>query len=280
MRSTIPAGWLSEIADLVDRASAEQPDHLLVHLDGPLGPAANLGIKVVAAELHPFEVLAGFTAPDTWTAFGIRVRGRARHLDDPHAGPVPTAVTLLLGRDGQEVSRLRRAGRVTELAGPALGTVPDLCRCVLGLPTAPAPPSTVGLWTTMWLDRVLDAWGRPHLRRALTCSWAQVAALHPAMADPSFRHRLVLADPASLVEQASAHGRRTSWRRVRCSAVPLTLPDGPIDRAVTRWMDDGFFARWALGAFPSISSLTGDLHALLGQPIGGVLTEVVGALQD
>jgi hypothetical protein len=288
MRSTTPSArrrhgsrphrYLGAVADIVDQATVDDPDHVLVYVEDPIHPEVSLGLKPLSAHVHPFEVLAGFTAPDEWRAFGIRARGRARHLDDPDVEPAPTAMTFLVDRTGQEASRLRLPDGVSELPGPALGTIPDLCRRVLDLPTAPAPASTVLLWTSIWLDRVLDAWGQPHRRRALTSSWGQIAVLHPAIHAPAATDVLAFADPASLVTVARSHAAATSWEDLRRSPLPLTLPDGPLDRDIARWMDDGFFARWTTGAFPSPATLARDLRDLLGDPLGGQLVEVVVAL--
>jgi hypothetical protein len=40
-------------------------------------------------------------------------------------------------------------------------------------------------------------------------------------------------------------------------------------------MDDGFFARWAIGAYPSPHTMAVDLRDLLGEPLGPRLLQVV-----
>jgi hypothetical protein len=289
MRSTTPSArrrrhgprphrYLAAVAGIVDQATVGDPDHVLVYVEAPIHPEVSLGFKPLSAQVHPFEVLAGFTAPDEWRAFGIRARGRARHLDDPEVASAPTAMTFLVDRTGGEASVLRLPDGVSELPGPALGTIPDLCRRVLGLPTAPAPASTVLLWTSIWLDRVLDAWGQPHRRRDLTSSWGQIAVLHPAINAPAPTDVMAFADPVSLITVARSHAAATTWEDLRCSPLPLALPDGPLDHDIARWMDDGFFARWTIGAFPSPATLASDLRGLLGDPLGAQLVEVVVAL--
>ena len=69
-----------------------------------------------------------------------------------------------------------------------------------------------------------------------------------------------------------------SWEQLRRSPVPLPLPGGALDRSVATWMDDGFFARWAIGAFPSAATMAGDLRELLGDPMGRQLLETTVAL--
>ena len=60
--------------------------------------------------------------------------------------------------------------------------------------------------------------------------------------------------------------------------MPLALPGARLERDVARWMDDGFFARWTIGAFPSIATMATDLRELLGAPLGRQLLETTAAL--
>ncbi len=275
MRSAPPSRLLRSLARITDQASLEEVGHVLVHV----GPDVALAIKPVDADVHPFDVLAGFTAPLTWSAFGIRARGRAHHLDGAGPAPAASAITFLVDRRGGEASLLRRAGVLTELTGPAVGTIPDLCRRVLGLSTPPPPRSTAELWTSTWLDRVLDTWCQPHRRRGLMSSWSQIAALHPALAPTTSADRTA-EDPATLVARATAHATDWSWTHLRRSPHALHLPQGPLEPELATWMDDGFFARWTLGAFPDVLTMAGDLRELLGDPLGPQLTKVVAALLD
>lgn len=242
------------IARLVDEGAVDEPGHLLVHVVDD-GDDVLLGVKPLAADTHPFGELAGFTAPDDWSMFGVRVRGTAHHLDDARP-PERSVTTFVLDRSGAERSIVRVGKRVDALPGPACGTVPDLCRRVLSLPTDPAPSTTAVLWTVAWLDRLIDAWGDPSRRPALR-EWSAIAALHPA-ADGR-----CLDDPAELVAAARAHTEAWSWERLRGAPAALHLPDGPLPAAITGWMDDGFYARWALGAFPPPATLARDLAGLL-----------------
>jgi hypothetical protein len=273
-------GLLPAVASLVDEAARAEPGHVLVHLEGPVHPEVTLALKRVDREIHPFEVLAGFTAPDDWAAFGVRARGTARPLDAADAPPRPMAATFLVDRAGEEASVLRIGEVVTEPPGPAVGTVPDLVRRVLGLPTPPAPASTAILWTSMWLDRVLEQWAQPHRRRDVTRSWGHVAVLHPAIHAPSPPDVVAFADPATLVAAARSHAAATSWAELRRSPLPLALPDGALPRSIAEWMDDGFFARWTTGAYPSVVTRAGELRGLLGEPLGPRLLRTAVALLD
>ena len=279
MRSTTPSArrlrsrpprhdHLAAVARVVDEACVDDPGHVLVHLQEPRSEVS-LGLKASDVGLHPFEVLAGFTAPDDWWAFGIRVRGRAHHLDDPGRVTEGIATTFLVDRDGAEAAVLRAGAVVTPLTGPAQGTVADLCRRVLGVATPAAPASTDHLWATLWLDAVLTEWARPEHRRAVSADLGALTALHPATdGEP-------IADLAAFTAVTSAHARRWTWSALRHSPEPLALPDGPLPPDVAAWMDDGFFARWTLGAYPSLTTLATDLRGLLGDALGPSLLEAV-----
>jgi hypothetical protein len=268
------------VATLVDQTTLDEPGHVLVHVAGPLHPEMALGLKPVDRDTHPFTLLAGFTAPPEWTVFGIRVRGRAHQLDDRSQPPVRSVATFLLDRQGQEASVLRSGDDVQDVPGPATGTIPDVCRRVLGLPTPPAPPSTALLWTCTWLDRILDRWGRPERRRELTRSWAQLAVLHPAVQSSQPPDLATLTDPAALVPIARSHAAAHSWEVLRRSPSPLALPEGPLAPDIAAWMDDGFFARWTIGAYPPVDTMARDLRHLLGEPLGPQLLEVLVHLLD
>lgn len=279
MRSTTPSSrrlrsrpprhdHLAAVAQVVDDACVDDPGHVLVHLQEPRSEVA-LGLKSSDIGVHPFELLAGFTAPGDWWAFGIRARGRAHHLDDPGRVTEGIATTFLVDRDGAEASVLRAGDVVTPLSGPAQGTVADLCRRVLGLPTPAAPASTHHFWTTVWLDGLLTEWARPERRRAVSADLGALTALHPATGGEP------IADLAALASITSAHARRWTWTALRHAPEPLALPDGPLRPDVAAWMDDGFFARWTFGAYPSLSTLATDLRGLLGDDLGPRLLEAV-----
>ena len=139
-----PACSLVELAHLVDDAHVDHPSDVAFYVVHE-PPDIVLGLHALEPDLHPCAVLAGFEAPEAWDAFGVRVHGTARFLDEPDRPPEPIVSTFVLDRSGASASLLRRGDDVTELPGPAVGRVPDLCRSVL--PTRPvdaprAPSST------------------------------------------------------------------------------------------------------------------------------------------
>ena len=169
---------------------------------------------------------------------------------------------------------LRTGDDLTVLTGPSAGTLPDACRRVLGLPTAPAPRTTALLWTVVWLDRILQAWAEPDASAEPLTTWEQVARLHPAAELAAGR---TLAQPEHLVELARCHAAHWCWARLRAEPERLPLPDGDLSRRITGWMDDGFYARWALGAFPSPVTLARDLSGVLEPSLAACLTDVLEA---
>jgi hypothetical protein len=273
--SPAPPRHIDALARLIDEGTVDEPGHVLVHVADD-GADLLLGVRPLDPGTHPFTELAGCTAPPEWTMVGLRVRGTAHHLEGDHP-PTSTSTTFLLSRDGAERSVLRTGDSVRALPGPATGTLPDLCRRVLGLPTAPPPPTTGGLWTVAWLDQLVDAWGDPARRAQLASSWEHVASLHPALGsagvdDPG------RADPAQLAALARAHADAWGWERLRHHPEALPLPDGQLPVDITTWMDDGFYARWAVGAFPPLTVLALDVLDLLDDHLRAPYVETLDAL--
>lgn len=290
MRSTASSGrhprscpphrpTLHAIARLVDEATVHEPGHVLFHVADETPHDFALGLRPVDRDIHPFSALAGLTAPPDWTMFGIRATGTAHHLDGDRPSERITT-TFLLGRDGREASLLRSGDDVHELHDRAIGTIPDVCRRVLGLPTDPPPASTALAFALVWLDRVLDQWGDPTKQARLQRSWAHIAVLHPAVRHAPDDDLLSLDDPARLVSVARAHGDSWPWCRLRAEPDALPLPDGHLPADVTAWMDDGFYARWALGAFPPPRVLARDLCALLDPDCATRIVHVLEELVD
>lgn len=266
-RSARPRGPAEErlqaLARLVDETTADEPGHLAVHAATD-GDGLVLGVLPLDAEVHPFSQLAGTTAPGAWEVFGLRVRGSARGLDGGRSGGA-TATTFVVDRTGAEWSVLRRGDEVLDLRGPAEGTLADLCRRVLGLPTAPPPGSTALLFVLSWLDRAVAASGDAALQH-LSTSWPGLAELHPAVAPGT--DAAPLADPEALATAARAHTSAWSWSRLRAEPGAAPLPPGnDLPLAVTAWMDDGFYARWAFGAFPPAAQLVHELAGLLAPEV-------------
>ncbi len=256
-------GRVGQVARLIDRQAVGETDHLLIHvLEDPAGAHVDIATRPLETRFHPASLLAGFTAPLEWAMFGVRVHGTAHDLDG--AGEATRVVTTyLLHRGGDDASILRRGSSVRTLTEPAVGTIPDLCRRVFGLPT-PAPPAGAGLlWSVVWLDRILEAWGDPAARRGLAGSWERCARLHPALDPPTGLAPAPVDDVERVAGRCAEHAAAWSWARLRADPGVLALPDGAVPAEVAAWMDDGCFARWVLGAYPSPSRLAHDVCGLL-----------------
>jgi len=250
---------------------------------GPLAPAGSPLAWFPLEGAHPLDVLLGFTAPAHWPALGVSCAGRGRVLagggppTGPAARPVaePVRVTVLLDRAGAAAGVVRRGDRTTPLADPPQGTVADACRRALGLPTAPPPPSTLGLWTLVWLDRLVE--------RAATGpgtapgSWPEVARLHPAAGPAGGHHPGGVPDPAGLAAAAAALAEAWPWHRLRAEPTLADVPGPPVPEALAAWMDDGMWARWLLARLPARADLLAAVHALLRPDLAAAVAAVAGA---
>lgn len=264
---------LEAVARVIDAVPEDDPCHLAVYVAEPGDGAADdveLGLRPLPPGHHPFTELAGLQAPPSWSMFGLRVHGTGHHLQESRSERATT--TFLVARTGEEITLLRMGGAVAEVPEAAQGTLPDLCRRVLGLPTAPAPASTGLVHALAWLDAVLERWGDPSQRRHLSRSFAAVAACHPAVAGGE-----APTTPEALVAVAREHTAAWPWSRLRAAPDALPLPGGSLPPATAAWMDDGFFARWALGAFPDTVALATDVTALLGGEVGPLVRQVLVA---
>ena len=204
----------------------------------------DLSVKPLPS-IDPITSLYGFRAPPEWLAFGVVTSGTARHLDDRDAAPLDVRVAHFLDRRGIEVS-LAKTGIgetpvVVDLCGPPTvsGRVPDACRRVLGLPTAPPEHDPQLLWAVDWLDRILaklldrDLDSRPP-------AWAAIEQL--------YRGRPSESAPWSILRRECAAGH-----------LPLDL----LFPGEAEWMDDGMFSRQAIAAYCDLRETVVDLAELL-----------------
>jgi hypothetical protein len=233
---------------------------MLVHLRGTddgieldIGPAAGGDIG---------DALAGTTVPVDWHGLGCLVSGRARSLGDPHAGSTPGRVlgdavsALLVWRDGTAASCLSIDGGEPRVqidppdgarGHECAGRIADALRRGLGLPT-PAPPASMGdLGVRMWLHRLhaTAVVGTP-------VGVATVDALAPPLP--------------------------TTWEACREQAAQGAWPELGIPPHLAGWMDDGMFAREALGAFPDPIELLEHLADLLAPEVWQHLIAALAAL--
>jgi hypothetical protein len=272
--------FLPALAAIVDQATNGGSGHVLVRVEGPHRPDVNLGLKPLDDGVHPFDELAGFEAPPEWTVFGLRTTGTARQLDRPGSAPQRIASTFVVDRDGREAGVLRFDDEVIDNPGRATGTIPDTCRRIMGVPTDPPPGTPALLWATIWVHRIIERWGQPDRRRELPSSFSQLAILHPSVHRPSPPGVITAADTASLAGVAREDAAATTWGQLRLADEPLPLPDGGLSPEIARWMDDGFFARWALGAYPHLATAAVAAKDLLGPALGPQLLDALARLLE
>jgi hypothetical protein len=263
--------------------SAARIDRAILHVNELAPPERSLAWFPVVGG-HPFDLLAGFTAPPHWWAVGVSSTGRAHRLDDEGrrlTGPDVSErvrVTVLIDRSGGAAGVMRLADDVVPLPGRPEGTVADACRRVLGLPTAPPPPSTLVLWTLTWLDRLVDAASRADASTRLT-TWADVADLHAA-AGPTVGRPGCAPDPVSLAASAAALAEAWPWSRLRAEPAVADVPGPPLPPELAAWMDDGMLARWLLSRVPGEADLMAAVHALLAPVLADGVEAVVRAAAD
>lgn len=267
---------VAELVRLVDASGADaRPDHHLAFHATEEGGELVLGVRPIPVGVHPFAELAGLVAPGSWTIFGLQVHGTGHHLD--HGTREHTTTTFAVDRRGGEAAVLRLGDRCLEPGPGAEGTIPDLCRRVLGLATPPPPARTRLLFALAWLDRLLEAWGDATQRRSLMRSFPSAAALHPAVAAPGEAP----ATPAALARLAGEHADAWPWSRLRAEPQAFAPPGGALPATVTAWLDDGAYARWLLGAYPDPAVLAVDVISLLGPVVGPeVQATLTGLLED
>jgi hypothetical protein len=259
---------------------------------GPADDALDLGVHPLDGD-HPLEALLGFVAPPDWLALGVTSPGLGHPTPgEPGDGRRVSErvhVTVLLSRTGAAAGVIRRDTHVSRLGEAPGGVVADACRRALGLPTAPPPPTTAGLWTLSWLDRLVET---------LTASagppgpmtWPEATGLHPAAPTtaPPTPETLAQATgrpataptttPPTPETLAQATGRRAAewpWPRLRAAPPRAGTPGPQPTPAQAAWMDDGMFARWLLAWFPPLDDLLDACHDLLPQAVADRVEDTV-----
>lgn len=220
----------------------------------------------------PVDDLLGFDAPNDWVAFGILSSGRWRPIDSAPTGPWigrgpahgravlfhivtrPGEALVAMARDGEPATSDRLAAD-----GTWYGRVDDVCRRVLGLPTAPPLRPVTELWALVWLDIVIE--------RALAgdrLDWPAIAAAHPAVGqlEPMLPGSVTWASD-HLVELGEAHASAGSWGELRRRCAHGDVAFCGVGPDAARWMDDGMFSRWTTGSFPEVGELVTELSVLL-----------------
>jgi hypothetical protein len=151
-----------------------------------------------------------------------------------------------------QLESVRTFGPTTE---PQHGRVPDACRRILGLATAPPTDSMT--------DFVIAAWLEVISRVALQhpgITWSDIVALHPACNSID-----EAATPTAIAQATQALGHSLDWERFRRVITAVGgFPFGDSGKKTAAWMDTGMFSRWAMDSLPSRSDAFDLLDAALG----------------
>lgn len=285
---------LDRFADILIDATSDDDDPtrtLLVHLarrpDADDPEAIDLGIKDLEGE-HVGEAIMGFTAPESWWAFGAITggwaaplppdaehelpRGRTSQRPSAHPDAVRIRSVFLLARDGRCAARVRFADGRSIDEPPGAGVTPDAFRRALGLPTDPPAVPVSELYLSLWLSFVIRAGDAARVEGARRLSWPQVVRLHPALGEHRPRRRD--ASPDAVATAITAALADLDWSEVRRWAMRGSL--GPlVERDLARWMDEGMLARWLLGGMAPLpwllddaaSRVTPEAKRLLGETV-------------
>jgi hypothetical protein len=222
----------------------------------------------------PVLELVGRAIPSNWIAVGLRAGAHARRGDDPataHSGNV----VHIVHRDGTAVTVLSFPSVDRLILGPDTeirdGRVPDACRRLLGLPTAPPPPSMTAFVVDSWLAVCAKT---ATLSPGLT--WPEVVSLHPATADgmtspmPPRTERLrpgtgaEVPTPADIAAATERLGASLGWERFHAACLASRFTPCPnLSTDAAAWMDAGMFARWVQGELPSRELVLDVLDAVL-----------------
>ena len=267
-----------QLLDALAPALLEHDHDVLVHVVRHRR-TVDLGVRPLGPGEAAIDALIGATAPHEWHAIGFVTGGTARPLpapdDDEDAIGSP-----LKGRSGRvRLAVLAdRSGDIASVVGALddglepdvidttacerpTGWVVDVCQRVLGMPTEPASTG-VGAWLdVVWLDALVAAVSAAPAR---PWSWPDLAALHPLQPDgPAPSPRALAADARRAVAE-------TSWSRLRASVAAgdaagpgPAAPGAVITSEMAGWLDDGAFARYLIGRYPSVEALLGVLGQLL-----------------
>lgn len=263
----------SGIDDAFHHQEPDEPAHLIRVITRSPSEDLELGLLPLERDDHPAAVMAGFTAPPTWTAVGVVTGGYSHELlgtGGSVGGSLRIRLTHLVDRSGAAITLLSPVGSSGAerriLREPPVGLLADACRRVLGLPTE-APGDGPETWlTARWLDGLLEAAVDD---AEAVATWELAVDLHPlvsrgAAPSPEGLVRLV-------VDAAAAFG----WERLRLIAAQHRELEPAVDPSVAAWMDAGSFARHVLAAELPLDVLLTELRALLPPAVFTAVSKAV-----
>jgi hypothetical protein len=170
------------------------------------------------------------------------------------------SVVHLVDRDGRSTTVLATGAPRPSVFGPdrepQVGRVPDACRRMLGLPTAPPDGPMTHFVLASWLELVVQhATARPGM------DWGAVINLHPAI---EFEDAYGSLNPAEIARRTHVLGERLDWNKFRVVvSAGCGFPFGPDATEIAWWMDAGMFSRWAMDEIPDREVTLEILDAVL-----------------
>jgi len=222
----------------------------------------------------PVLELVGRAVPPNWIAVGLRAGAHARRGNDPTTAQSGNVVHIV-HRNGTAVTVLSFPSVDRLVLGPDTevrdGRVPDACRRLLGLPTAPPPASMTAFVVDSWLAVCAKT---ATLSPGLT--WPEVVLLHPATAGgmtspmPSRAEqvrpgsRAEAPTPADIAAATEQLGASLGWKRFHAACITSRFTPCPnLSTDAAAWMDAGMFARWVHGELPPRELVLDVLDATL-----------------
>ncbi|MCX6505839.1 MAG: hypothetical protein NTU96_02015 [Actinobacteria bacterium] len=242
---------LESLVDHLLRRSFDQPmfltfDDTCLVAQVPLNaddPVASLFCRTVDTHISAVGIYAPATLSGSIDTSIVSVDQTVVHIVH-RSGNALTALSQL--------ESVRTFGPTTE---PQHGRVPDACRRILGLATAPPTHSMT--------DFVIAAWLEVISRVALQhpgITWSDIVALHPACNSID-----EAATPTAIAQATQALGHSLDWERFRRVITAVGgFPFGDSGKKTAAWMDTGMFSRWAMDSLPSRSDAFDLLDAALG----------------
>lgn len=197
-------------------------------------------------------------APDDVTGIGLCSPATVSSMNGAAINDVAATVIHIVQRSGQSVTVLF-SGEDIRWFGPTHqvqhGRVPDSCRRLLGLTTAPPSESMTTFVISAWLEVLTrHALDKPDI------DWESIVALHPA-------HNLAPtpATPSTLAAATRSLGTSLNWERFRCVIATVGgFPFGDNATEIAQWMDEGMFSRWAMELLPSRTDALDILESIIG----------------
>ncbi len=212
------------------------------------GATVELSVCDLPPSEDPLAPLIGMTAPASWDAFGL-VSGATVSPATVSAGatgsePRGVWIGVIVDRQGELWASMRDGDESpVRLPSGGQGQLLDLCKRVLGIPSAPPcdrrlRPALCAIWVssirTLLANRH-DPDRQPH--------WDELAVLHPV-------NRLVPDSLAPLVERThhALHGLTWAELHRRCASGEIEVAG--LTASHCGWFDTGSFSRWVTRTTP------------------------------